>query len=65
MGSELCEGFWVEIGVHQGYVWSPLRFAIAVNVITENVREKLMNGILCGDDLVLLSKIQRILRRSF
>ena len=35
---------------------SPLLFAIAVDVISENAREELMNEILYADDLVLMSK---------
>ena len=41
--SELSEEFLVQVGVHQGSVLSPLLFTIAVNVITENVGEELMN----------------------
>ena len=55
VGSELSQAFLVQIGVHQGPVLSPLLFAIAVDVITENAREGLMNEISYADDLVLKS----------
>ena len=42
-GSELSQKFLVQVGVHQGSVLSPLHFAIAVDVISENAREELMN----------------------
>ena len=56
MGSELCQEFLVQVGVHQGSMLSPLLFAIAVDVISENAREGLMNEILYADDLVLVSE---------
>ena len=58
MGSKLSEEFSVQVGVglHQESVLSPLLFAIAVDVISENAREGLMNKILYADDLVLMSK---------
>ena len=40
------EEFLVQVGVHQGSVLSPLLFAIAADVITENATEELMNEIL-------------------
>ena len=36
IGSELCEDFLVQVGVHQGSLLSLLLFAIAVDVISEN-----------------------------
>ena len=50
--SELSQEFLVQVGVHQGFVLSSLLFAIAVDVISEDAREGLMNEILCADDLV-------------
>ena len=55
-GSESSEKFSVQVGVHQGPVLSPLLFAIAVDVISENAREGLMNEILYAEDLVLMSE---------
>ena len=54
MKSELSKELLVQVGVHQGSVLSPLLFAIAVNVISENAREELMNEILYADDFVLM-----------
>ena len=45
VGFELSEEFWVQVGVHQKSVPSPLLFPIVVNVNTENTREDLMNKI--------------------
>ena len=56
MGSELSHEFLVQVGVRQGFVLSPMLFAIAVDVILENAREGLMNEILYADDLVLMSE---------
>ena len=44
----------VQVGLHQRSVLSPLLFAIAMDVISENAREGLMNEILYADDLVLM-----------
>ena len=65
MRSELSEEFLVQVIVHQGPVLSPLLFAIAVNVISENEREGLMNEILCADDSVLMSESIENLKEKF
>ena len=52
--SGASEEFGVWVGVHQGSVLSPLIFAIVVDVVTEHLREKLLNEILYTDDLVLM-----------
>ena len=44
---------------------SPLLFAIAVNVISENAREGLMNQILYADDLALISESIENLKETF
>ena len=46
----------MQVRVNQGSVLSPLLFTIVLNVITENAKEGLMNEILYGDDLVLMSE---------
>ena len=33
----------MQVGVHQEFVFSPVLFAIAVDVITENTREGILN----------------------
>ena len=55
----------VQVGVHQGSVLSPLLFAIAVDVISKNAREGLMNKILNADDLVLMSENMEHLKEKF
>ena len=44
---------------------SPLLFAIAVDVISENAREGLMNEILYADDLVLMSESMEKSKEKF
>ena len=65
MGSELPEEFLLQVIVHQGFVLYPLLFEIAVDVITENAREGLMNEILYVDDLVLMSESIENLKEKF
>ena len=65
MGSESSQEFLVQVGAHQGSVLSPLLFAIAVDAISENEREGLMNEILYADDLVLISKSMENLKEKF
>ena len=62
VGSGTSEEFMVRVGVHQGYVLSPLIFAIVVDVATEHAREGLLNKILYADDLVLMSESLKDLR---
>ena len=65
VGSELSQEFLVQVGVHQGSVLWPLLFAIAIDVISENAREELMNEILNADDLVLMSESMENLKEKF
>ena len=62
---ELCEEFEVKVGVHQRSVLSPLVFAIAVDMVTENVRNGLMSKMLYANDLVLTSETMEGLREKF
>ena len=55
VGYESSEGFLVQVGVHHGSALSPLFFVIAVDVISKNAREGLINEIWYVDDLVLMS----------
>ena len=50
--TELSEEFLVQVGILQEFVLSPLLFAIAVDAISENAREGLVNEILYADGLV-------------
>ena len=61
VGLELSEEFEVKIGVHQGYMLSPMVFATVVDEVTENVRNGLMSEMYL-DDLVVTSKMMEGLR---
>ena len=65
MGSELSQEFLIQVGVHQESVLSPLLFAIAVDIISENATEGLMNEILHADDLVLMSECVENSKKKF
>ena len=66
VGFELSEKFLVQVGVHQGSVLSSLLFAIAVDIISENTREGLMNEILYADDLILMrERIENLKEKVF
>ena len=51
--SELSEKFEVKVGMHQGSVLSPFRFAVVVDVVTEFAREGALSELLYAGDLVL------------
>ena len=51
--------------MHQGYVISPLIFAIVVDAVTEQARKGLLNEIWYADDLVLMSENLEDLRKRF
>ena len=63
-GTGTSNEFGVRIGVHQGFVLSPLILAIVVDVVTEHA-EGLLNEILFADDLVLMSESLDDLRERF
>ena len=63
VGSELSQEFLVQVGVLKRS--GPLLFAIAVDIITENAREELMNEILYADDLVLMNESIENLKEKF
>ena len=65
VGSSCSEEFEVNVGVHQGSVLSPLLFAIAVDVITENARRGVVNELLYADDLVIVSEDMEDLKERF
>ena len=64
VGSAYSEEFEVKVGVHQGFVLSPLLFAIVVNDITENARG-VVNELLYADDLVFMSETIKDLKERF
>ena len=55
----------MQVGVDQGSVMSPLISSIAVDIITENVREDLINDISYVDDLISMSKNIENLGKQF
>ena len=65
VGSELSEELLAQVGVYQGSELSPLFFAIAVVVISENAIEGLMNEILYANDLVIMSESIENLKEVF
>ena len=64
MGSALSEEFLVQVGVHEGSVFSPLIFAIAIDIISENARKELIKKNLQADDLVLMSESMENLKEK-
>ena len=46
MGSAYSEEFEEKVGVHQGSVLSPLLLAVVVDIISENARRDVVNGLL-------------------
>ena len=65
MGSAYLEEFEAKVGVHQGSLLSPLLFAIAVDVITENTRRGVVNELPYADDLILISETMEDLKEKF
>ena len=63
--SGLSDEFSVNVGVHQGSVLSPRLFAIALDAVTERVRDGSINEILYADDLVLVAETMKELRYKF
>ena len=55
--SELSEQFEAKVGMHQGYVLSPLLFAVVVDVVTELARVGVLSKLMYADDSVLMAKI--------
>ena len=65
VGPEWFEEFEVNVGVHRGFMFLPLLFAIVVDVITESVRNGLTSELLYVDDLVLTKEMMERLREKF
>ena len=65
VGSEPSEEFLVQVGVYQGSALSPLLFATAVDLISKNAREGLINEIWYVNDLVLMSESMESLKKKF
>ena len=66
VGTIHSDEFSVKVGVHQGSVLSPLLFAFLIDVVTEGVKEGLLEGILYADDLLLMAEtIQDVCRKFY
>ena len=48
--SELSEEFEVKVGMHQGSVLLPFRFAVVVDVVTDFAREGALSELLHADE---------------
>ena len=59
------EEFEVNVGVHQGSVLSPLLFAIVVDVVTNKIKEGMLQEILYTDVIVLIAESMAELHEKF
>ena len=50
------EPFAVEVGLHQGYAFSPFLFAIMMDSLTENIRKEALWQMMFAVDVVLCAK---------
>ena len=55
----------MKVGVHQGFVLSPLLFAMVIDEAKENARKGCMKQILYADDLILMGETMEELRENF
>ena len=62
VGTLLSEGFEANIGVHQVSVLSPLLFAIVVDVVMNEIKQRMLQEILYTDDIVLIAESMAELR---
>ena len=65
VGTHFSEEFEVNVGVHHGSVSSPLLFAIVVNVVTNEIKEGMLQEILHADDIVLIAESMAELQKNF
>ena len=56
VGTHFTEEFEVNVGVHQGSVLSPLLFAIVFDLVTNEIKEGMLQEILYADDVVLIAE---------
>ena len=66
VGIQLSEELEVDVGLHQGSVLSPLLlFAIVIDVVTNEIKEGILQEILYVDDIVLIAEIMAELQEKF
>ena len=65
VGTYFSEVFEVNIEVHQGSALSPLLLTIVVDVITSEIKEGMLQEILCADDIVLIARPWRKCMKNF
>ena len=58
VGTHLSGEIEVNVGVHQGYILSPLLFAIVADVVTNKIKEGTIHEILYVDDVVLIAETE-------
>ena len=59
------EEFDVTVGMQQGYVLTSFLFAVAVDVVSDLVREGVLSELVYADDVVLMSETMEGLRDKF
>ena len=65
VGAHLSEEFEEDAGVHRGSVLSPLLFAIVVDVVTNEIKEGMLQEILYVDNIVLIAESMAELHETF
>ena len=65
VGTHLSEEIEVKLGVRQGLVLSPLLSAIVIDVVTNEIKEGMLQESLYADDLVLISETVAKLHTKF
>ena len=55
------EPFAAEVGLHQGYAFSPFLFAIMMDSLTENIRKQAPWQMMSADDVVLCARDKDVL----
>ena len=65
IGTNFSEEFGVSVGVHQGSVLSPLLLAIVFDVVTNEIKEGLLQEVLYMDDIVLIAESMAELHEKF
>ena len=65
VGINFSDEFEINVGVHHGSVLSPLLFAIVVIVVTNEIKEGMLQEILYADDIVLIEESMEELQETF